>query len=475
MGKWTDKPNLGAQPASDDTFLEYDASTGLIKQIARSNLVSNILTPSIISPIDNGITGSFVRIQGSIFSPLYESETRDYREFQVDLTSGDFSSPVVSTQVNEDSYDVSGLSYNTDYKARIRDVSNSGYTTAWSSEITFTTSEAIVYGIALVSTGGGAGTWQNIDANGNDIAPSTTDFDNHPVWGNISDVTIDGQDMVKIPKFWIKADTAPTGSDQAGKKCWWVGDAAFSGAAVHPAFMDSGAEIDQVYVGKYECTDDGDTKAGSTAGVAPLVDIDFPTMQTRCEARNEANGGNVGVSGFRMWDIYELAALQILSLIELGTPDVQSAIAAGRVDESSAANTGTTSAVWRGIYELWGNVWNMTDGLQIDGSHQVEIWDKNGNTTLQSTGITTVEDSDGWTVTLHDESGTDWDLGSIFLPASTDGTESNGTLADYLYASDAGEQNVCYSGGHWGVVVGGGAGLFILHLCNMSSASGTYV
>jgi len=57
--------------------------------------------------------------------------------------------------------------------------------------------------------------------------------------------------------------------------------------------MDGGVELDQFYYGAYEATNDGGTKAGSATGVAPLVSIDFPTMQTRCTARNTG-----GVDGF---------------------------------------------------------------------------------------------------------------------------------------------------------------------------------
>jgi hypothetical protein len=349
----------------------------------------------------------------------------------------------------------------------------------WSSETGFTTKEqfAQIFGIALESTGGGAGTWQQIDEDGNNVFLSSSDFANHPVWGNIEDVVIDGQDMVKIPKFYAKTGIAPTGSDQAGNKCWWVSDEAVGGFSVHPAFMDGGIEIDQVYVGKYEGIDDGTNGSaaaivGSASGAAPLVSTTFADYKQYCANRNEANGGNTGVEGFHLWTVYELAAVQLLALIELNTSDAQAAIADGNVNSSSADNTGTTNAVWRGIYELWGNVRHWTDGLQLDGSHQVQIWDINGNQSLVSTGVNTTS-SDGWGVTLHDESGSDWDLSLIFLPKTTDSTESNGTLADYLYASDSGEQNVCNHGGDWGL--GSRAGLFCLRLTNEVSNSSTYV
>ena len=398
-------------------------------------------------------------------SESYDSPTYDSGEID-DLTSHKV--PAGNLEKNETTY-----YFRVRYKGE-----NLGFSD-WSSETKFTTEDqfAQIFGIALVSTGGGAGDWQNVDEDGNNVSLTTTDFDNHAVWGNIEDVTIDGQAMVKIPKFYIKQDIAPTDSDQAGNKCWWVSDAPVEGFQVHPAFMDGGVEIDQVYVGKYEGIDDGTNGSGnnivgSASGSLPLADITFTNYKNYCANRNEANGGNTGVEGFHLWTIYELAAIQLLALIELETSDVQSAIADGHVDGSDAVNTGSTNAVYRGIYELWGNVRHWTDGLQLDGDHQVQVWDVNGNQNLISTGVNTTS-SDGWGVTVHDEADTDWDLSLIWLPKTTDGTEGNGTLADYLYASDSGEQNVCNHGGYWSD--GSKAGLFSMNLRHEASYSYTYI
>ena len=411
-----------------------------------------------------------------------DAEAADYIEagevhiasqWQIRASSGDYSSPVY------DSGEIDDLTSHVVPEGNLEDGEKTYYFRArykgenigfseWSAETSFTTKDqfAQIFGIALVSTGGGAGDWQWVDADGNNISLTTTDFDNHPVWGGIQDVTIDGQDMVEIPKFYIKQDVAPSGSDQAGNKCWWVSDEAVEGFSVHPAFMDGGVEIDQVYVGKYEGIDDGTNGSGaaivgSASGAAPLVSTTFTDYKQYCANRNEVNGGNSGVSGFHLWTIYELSAIQLLAMIELETPDVQAAIANGHVDGSDAVNTGSTDAVYRGIYELWGNVRHWTDGLQLDGDHQVQVWDVNGNRSLISTGVNTTS-SDGWGVTAHDEAGTDWDLSLIWLPKTTDGTEGNGTFADHLYASDSGEQNVCAHGGSWSY--GSKAGLFYLYL-----------
>ena len=346
----------------------------------------------------------------------------------------------------------------------------------WSAETSFTTKDlfAQIIGLAQVSSGGGAGSWQRVDKDGNNLSVDVAYFDNHAVFGGIKDVVIDGQDMVEVPKFYYKVGQAPAGSDQAGNKVWWISDAPVTGFELHAAFMDGGSEIAQFYVGKYQAVDDPSatgTKAASLPGYNPLVNIDFPTMQTRCANRNSAGG----VDGFMLWSMYQRGAIQMLAIIELGGVDVQSLVASGRVNQSSAANVDASdvaAASYRGITGLWGNVRQWVDGLEIDGSHVVSIWDRDGNQTWVNTGVTTAS-NDGWQVSQHDEAGSGYDLAEIFLPSATDGTEGNGTYADYLYASDSGEVNKPNHGGNWSI--GSQAGLFYLDCHNVASDSSSNI
>lgn len=348
------------------------------------------------------------------------------------------------------------LSGETDYYWRCRHTGTTYGTSAWSTATKFTTKDqfTVIYGIALVSGGGGAGSWQMVNENGNDITLTTSDFNNHPVWGEIEDVTIDSQAMVKIPKFYYKVGNL-SGGDQTGKKAWLVSNIPATGFSLHPAFMDGGVEIDQFYYGKYEATNDGGTKAGSASGVAPLMSINFPTMQSRCTARNTE-----GVDGFHMVNIYELSAVQMLCLIENGGPDVQSSIGAGNTASGEAVNTGASNAMWRGIYELWGNTRCMIDGVQFDTKKQVKIFDGNGDGTYIATSVA-LSSASGWITEMHAETGVDYDLSTVFLGKTTDNTESNGSFGDYQYSPNT-SVNVCYHGGYWSN--GSRAGLFFLYL-----------
>jgi len=102
-----------------------------------------IKTPSVTSPTDNETDTDFsdLTITGTPYSALF-SNTRDYREFEVDLATGDFSAPVVSQQVNSDSLTLStNLAGDTEHKARIRDVDLNGNVSDFSDVVNFTTAE----------------------------------------------------------------------------------------------------------------------------------------------------------------------------------------------------------------------------------------------------------------------------------------------------------------------------------------------
>jgi len=105
-----------------------------------------IKKPEITSPTDGSTDVALgVTIQGTPYSPLYAADTRDYREFQVDLQSGDFSTPERSNQVDADSWSIDpNLDPNESYKIRIRDVSVNGTVSEWSDEVAFTSVDTFV-------------------------------------------------------------------------------------------------------------------------------------------------------------------------------------------------------------------------------------------------------------------------------------------------------------------------------------------
>ncbi|PXX81380.1 hypothetical protein, partial [Rivicola pingtungensis] len=291
-------------------------------------------------------------------------------------------------------------------------------------------------GIVLVAEGGGAGQWQRVDGNFNPVNYpfGGAFFNSHPTYAGIVDQTIDGQAMVKVPKFWFKTGNVPSGQ-YAGKRYWMISDQPAPGFAVHPAFMNYGAEVPQYWLGKYQGTADGG-KLGSQAGLMPLTNLDFPTMQARAVARNV-----YGVNGFMMWSIYQLAAVQMLCLIEMGSSDSQTVIGSGNVDYSgmgvlSVNHATVATATWRGIVGLWGNVLQMVDGLQSSANAKYMIWDKNGNRSLQTSGQ--VVPQTGYATTMATAASQYYDLASIFAASNAAAYSSDGAYGDSIHLSGAG-------------------------------------
>ena len=293
-------------------------------------------------------------------------------------------------------------------------------------------------------------------------------FNSHPTYAGIVDQTIDGQAMMKVPKFWFKTGTVPSGT-YAGKRYWMISDRAAPGFAVHPAFMNYGAEVAQYWVGKYQGTEDG-LKVGSQAGRMPLVSIDFPTMQVRATNRNVS-----GVSGFMMWSIYQLAAVRTLCLIEMGSSNSQVVIGEGNTNSvgvSTVDSSFTAAAGWRGIIGLWGNVWQMVDGLSTDSNTYYRIWETNGSRSFVVTNQ--LVPGAGWLGSVARDDGTNYDLSLIFAAAATaDGDNSYGSYSDYHWQSSG--PGIAYHGGQFDQ--GGKCGLFNLSVgalaTNFSHTVGT--
>ena len=313
----------------------------------------------------------------------------------------------------------------------------------------------------------GRGKWRRINKYGQVVDPLPSYFNNHPIYGNINYTYVDDCSMINIPKFyfWYKKTTT-------GHK-WLISDAAFTvdeqAAIVHPAFKYNGTEKNQFYVGAYECSDQNKNSkdmcrsiGSSSTDVMPLVSINFDTMVTRCQNRNDGST----VTGFDLWNIYQVGAIQMLCLIEMGGPDVQQLIGRGNdTGRNGCMPCGTTTAEWRGIHELWANAWHMTRGLE-NRSGTYYWWGDAGNTTFTSSGITVP--GGGWPTNISDVAA----ARGLFLPTTTTGTQANSMFNDYFWSNNS-QTDVCYHGGSW--YDGSNAGLFRLAVSHLSSHSDTTI
>ncbi|MDD4837536.1 MAG: hypothetical protein PHU72_10630, partial [Dethiosulfovibrio sp.] len=207
------------------------------------------------------------------------------------------------------------------------------------------------------------------------------------------------QQVVRVPKFWYKRQ----GTGLAGDPYkLWISGAERAGYVLHPAF----AVVDEFFVGAFAC---GGDKYESVEGLNPKTNITIGTAQSGITTNHGA--------GWNMWDIYQLSALQMLYLVEFGDPDAQKLIGAGNSGQSwdgtyRATPNGKTNAVYRGIHEFWGNVWQMVDGLRgYSGTTEAEIFRADGSRVFVRTGITPPASYSGSSMLTN--AGTGFDLKAV--------------------------------------------------------------
>lgn len=304
--------------------------------------------------------------------------------------------------------------------------------------------------------------WARINESGEAIEGFS--FDDHPVYAGIVDQIIDGQSMVRVPQFHYRAGIVEAGQF-AGKKAVWVSSAPADGFSIHPAFMERGNPIDQFWAGKYQGTDDAG-KLGSQPGLPPKVRITIAQAREAAEARNEGEA-----SGFMLWSAHQLDAIKMLALIELGTPDARGALGHGNVGGDGVLHVDhelVAQATWRSIVGLWGNVWQMFDGLQTDERGCYRIWDSNGHRTYVDTGCYA---PDGYIHSRHTTAGEGFDLGANFLPKKTRDEQKRAKFKSWTCSWHNGV--VAYHGGYWSY--GALAGLFSLYVYYAASYAHTNI
>ena len=327
----------------------------------------------------------------------------------------------------------------------------------------FTTLSAQVLRVCQPAAGTVGQSWQRIDVAG-DALPVSPVFTTHPVYAGITENVIDGQRMIRFPKCFVSRETLSKGVF-VGKDARGVSDIASPGYELHPAFLakDGVTALDELWIGKYQASADGSTKAASKPGVSPLVSIDFPTMQTRCTARNTG-----GVAGFHLWNVHEWSLVQLLMLIEYAGTDMQMLVGRGHVDNTPSGvqtvdHTNVLQASWRGLTGIWGNIYQMCDGFR--GGQNTGVIRLDMGKGFQDTTISACNTSFNPNKML-DVSGENWSARHLFIgdyaskAASTDAAAYPDT--QWLYANDSNYEKVLYVGGYYNNAAS--AGLFFAHV-----------
>lgn len=205
------------------------------------------------------------------------------------------------------------------------------------------------------------------------VGASTIDsgFDSCYPWSDIEEVTDKfGNVFVKIPKFYSKITKNSDGTYKhqlSGMKH----------EGFDTLFKIGENEIDYVMVGKYEGSGSS-TKVYSKSKQTPLTGITMDNFRNGCKA----NG-----AGYQQYDFLIDLIIKELWLVEMKTTDCQSImygyakngnstkIDTGATDEvkkpsgSPVSNTdGEHACKYRGIENLWGNIFKWCDGISFSGS-----------------------------------------------------------------------------------------------------------
>jgi hypothetical protein len=267
--------------------------------------------------------------------------------------------------------------------------------------------------------------------------------------------------MVKIPRFYIR-----TSSD--GDKLWIAPDPIKSsntskendeavhnlhekGFRLHPAFIKSDIEsYECFYIGAYPLSITKDNKALSNPGDTALVKVPPISFSGYCEARS---------GGYHMWTIYEVSAIQMLALLQHRTTNLQKVCGRGRVNSDRVGKNGDTTesptnlnlvgpatANYNGIYALWGNAWQVVNGIKVDDNNNLMLWTREGEKNYRTTSITlphrestTVSYAAGKDYGFYNKRlmdvGAQYDLSEVFLPdfSFLSGRMELGSYSDAVY------------------------------------------
>ena len=338
-----------------------------------------------------------------------------------------------------------------------------------------------------------------------------------------------GQVMVEIPAFYYRVIPTKTEISGTGRGTailegeWWVSDSCKEGFKLHPMFMKDGKPRAKAYIGAFEgstydvsasaynTTDaqnvdftasTGD-KLASIKGAKPTSGLS-QTGATRAGFRNLAS--NRG-AGWHQMNIFDVSAIQMLMTVEYASFSCQDAVGRGVVDMadySSYSNTaesgstignasgnasstyvwsnnskttqtadGKVSVSYRGVENMWGNIWGWMDGLNY---RDVAAEGRYCYLASQDGSSTYADDTDTSYNILKFQLptsnnyikyfGYDPDYDFMFLP-TTVGAYENGPVCDYFYQSTGGWR-VARLGGIW--YGGSQAGVFYANVDNGSSS-----
>jgi hypothetical protein len=301
--------------------------------------------------------------------------------------------------------------------------------------------------------------------------------------------------MVRIPKTYVKFEY----EDPYWR--WWISPTPATGFSLHPAFYqrdNHAAATNQIYVGAYTASaSGGTTAANSTYNTLKSTDWTGLKLTSKSGVKNlTGDGSSSGTmaqfetaataigTGWGLTNFHTLNLMQLLFYIEYASFDSQTKVGPGRTNSASTlasggasayeASNGTSSGTtdvqavsWRGIENLWGNIWQFIPGYNTtDTEHHILNRDGTGtvadvltagnyeavtspiplNGTSYKSGTDGGDYCHGYISALaRDASNV---LSLSFVPDALVGISST-YLTDYFYSHDVGQTGILRSGGHW--------------------------
>ena len=316
-----------------------------------------------------------------------------------------------------------------------------------------------IYGVTGINNG------KTLTRTDNAVGKSSSDFDHIAPWCDMHEVTDSlGNKFIYIPKFYAKKTL----------NAWQVSMTKHDGFTT--LFVDgNGKELDYVLVGKYKGSV-SDSKLRSVSGVSPAVNATMATFRSQAQA----NGTGYQIEDYLIWNI-----IQMLFVIEYATVDAQSIVqgysASGNTGSHTTGGTNNVTSItgsedptsgsyqmkYRGIEDVYGNVWSFCDGVSFSGADVYMSIDPtdygSGKTTGSYSKVGTRATSSGTPQTITPTSKYPL-LGYV----TANGTDNFG---DYNWY-DAGGQ-ILLVGGDWNN--GSGDGLFALYGDGGASYSNSFI
>ena len=283
-------------------------------------------------------------------------------------------------------------------------------------------------------------------------------------WEGEEGFTLTDKDvMVWIPKFWYRI----VNDTEANFRYYYLSDSEADGFKLHPG---SGQ-----YVAAYETSSNNQSRSGKTVQVS----------QTRATFRTNARAKG---AGWQLCDAAERNAINLLYLIEFADTNCQAKIGAGRSSSSNSAaiSTGSTDVMtyhtgrpsgtegqvgvkYRGMENLWGNVFEWTDGANFINRVPYYSTDRDSYADDTTTGYTACggpNPGDGYITKQRYVEALDW---CISQPDAVGGSETT-YFPDYHYYNSG--DRLLAVGGSWDN--GGVCGLFYWRCYSASSDTYSY-